>query len=248
MTDAAPDAPDQPDNEPENGRIHILRTLYDLDLRIYERLSSPSSPRFDHTIAHLTNAANNSKLSMAMTATQTARQPSQRPGGHPPCHDAVLAFLPVRAHGGRVRLCHRSLADMAIRCLGPVRSRHCCRLLAGQYRRALPLRRGSGRSARHRLGRAVRSGRQTPGPRRTAHPEPHHRHLVTAAKRTANPRGVPVFRLKNRHTVGVCARTEQPVELRGFEPLTPSMRTRCATGLRHSPDTGRERGYPLVSR
>ena len=29
------------------------------------------------------------------------------------------------------------------------------------------------------------------------------------------------------------------VELRGFEPLTPSMRTRCATGLRHSPN-GRE--------
>jgi site-specific DNA recombinase len=28
------------------------------------------------------------------------------------------------------------------------------------------------------------------------------------------------------------------VELRGFEPLTPSMRTRCATGLRHSPWTG----------
>jgi site-specific DNA recombinase len=28
------------------------------------------------------------------------------------------------------------------------------------------------------------------------------------------------------------------VELRGFEPLTPSMRTRCATGLRHSPSTG----------
>ena len=27
----------------------------------------------------------------------------------------------------------------------------------------------------------------------------------------------------------------QAVELRGFEPLTPSMRTRCATGLRHSP-------------
>ena len=25
------------------------------------------------------------------------------------------------------------------------------------------------------------------------------------------------------------------MELRGFEPLTPSMRTRCATGLRHSP-------------
>ena len=25
------------------------------------------------------------------------------------------------------------------------------------------------------------------------------------------------------------------VELRGFEPLTPSMRTRCATELRHSP-------------
>ena len=28
------------------------------------------------------------------------------------------------------------------------------------------------------------------------------------------------------------------VELRGFEPLTPSMRTRCATGLRHSPPPG----------
>lgn len=28
------------------------------------------------------------------------------------------------------------------------------------------------------------------------------------------------------------------VELRGFEPLTPSMRTRCATGLRHSPSAG----------
>jgi hypothetical protein len=29
--------------------------------------------------------------------------------------------------------------------------------------------------------------------------------------------------------------TAAMVELRGFEPLTPSMRTRCATGLRHSP-------------
>ena len=26
------------------------------------------------------------------------------------------------------------------------------------------------------------------------------------------------------------------MELRGFEPLTPSMRTRCATGLRYSPE------------
>jgi site-specific DNA recombinase len=29
--------------------------------------------------------------------------------------------------------------------------------------------------------------------------------------------------------------TNTLVELRGFEPLTPSMRTRCATGLRYSP-------------
>ena len=29
------------------------------------------------------------------------------------------------------------------------------------------------------------------------------------------------------------------MELRGFEPLTPSMRTRCATGLRYSPIRGR---------
>src|SRR5262249_32172656 len=31
------------------------------------------------------------------------------------------------------------------------------------------------------------------------------------------------------------------VELRGFEPLTPSMRTRCATGLRYSPWNGCQR-------
>ena len=30
------------------------------------------------------------------------------------------------------------------------------------------------------------------------------------------------------------------VELRGFEPLTPSMRTRCATGLRYSPENLRQ--------
>jgi len=33
----------------------------------------------------------------------------------------------------------------------------------------------------------------------------------------------------------------QRVELRGFEPLTPSMRTRCATGLRYSPKTASQR-------
>src|ERR1017187_5257646 len=44
------------------------------------------------------------------------------------------------------------------------------------------------------------------------------------------------------------------VELRGFEPLTPSMRTRCATGLRYSPKTGSQRSKsiglaePAVSR
>ena len=31
-------------------------------------------------------------------------------------------------------------------------------------------------------------------------------------------------------------RSGNSVELRGFEPLTPSMRTRCATGLRYSPE------------
>ena len=36
-----------------------------------------------------------------------------------------------------------------------------------------------------------------------------------------------------------CDRTR--VELRGFEPLTPSMRTRCATGLRYSPRNSRQR-------
>jgi integrase len=33
----------------------------------------------------------------------------------------------------------------------------------------------------------------------------------------------------------------QRVELRGFEPLAPSMRTRCATGLRYSPKNGCQR-------
>jgi cytochrome P450 len=36
------------------------------------------------------------------------------------------------------------------------------------------------------------------------------------------------------------------VELRGFEPLTPSMRTRCATGLRYSPENLRQRSKPAV--
>ena len=35
------------------------------------------------------------------------------------------------------------------------------------------------------------------------------------------------------------------VELRGFEPLTPSMRTRCATGLRYSPWNGCQRSKDL---
>jgi hypothetical protein len=39
--------------------------------------------------------------------------------------------------------------------------------------------------------------------------------------------------------------THHKVELRGFEPLTPSMRTRCATGLRHSPD---KPGWTLTGR
>jgi hypothetical protein len=34
------------------------------------------------------------------------------------------------------------------------------------------------------------------------------------------------------------------VELRGFEPLTPSMRTRCATGLRYSPKDASQRSKP----
>src|SRR5213078_2148437 len=37
------------------------------------------------------------------------------------------------------------------------------------------------------------------------------------------------------------------VELRGFEPLTPSMRTRCATGLRHSPWTANQPNRPWVT-
>jgi site-specific DNA recombinase len=36
------------------------------------------------------------------------------------------------------------------------------------------------------------------------------------------------------------------VELRGFEPLTPSMRTRCATGLRYSPKNASQRSKQSV--
>jgi site-specific DNA recombinase len=42
------------------------------------------------------------------------------------------------------------------------------------------------------------------------------------------------FRARVVHRVGG-SKVALLVELRGFEPLTPSMRTRCATGLRHSP-------------
>jgi hypothetical protein len=38
------------------------------------------------------------------------------------------------------------------------------------------------------------------------------------------------------------------VELRGFEPLTPSLRTRCATGLRHSPSTAPHDNTPSPCR
>jgi hypothetical protein len=38
------------------------------------------------------------------------------------------------------------------------------------------------------------------------------------------------------------------VELRGFEPLTPSMRTRCATGLRYSPENVKQRSKPAALR
>ena len=34
---------------------------------------------------------------------------------------------------------------------------------------------------------------------------------------------------------GTCSSKTAMVDPRGFEPLTPSMRTRCATGLRYSP-------------
>jgi hypothetical protein len=41
-----------------------------------------------------------------------------------------------------------------------------------------------------------------------------------------------------------CRATARHVELRGFEPRTFSVRTNCATGLRHSPSRGRS-GSPV---
>jgi hypothetical protein len=50
------------------------------------------------------------------------------------------------------------------------------------------------------------------------------------------------FPVLGQSEVAVWSNVREPrkhVELRGFEPLTPSMRTRCATGLRYSPRRGR---------
>jgi hypothetical protein len=52
----------------------------------------------------------------------------------------------------------------------------------------------------------------------------------------------PASRLGLKERASDLVRDQIPeVELRGFEPLTPSMRTRCATGLRYSPWIGIER-------
>jgi hypothetical protein len=48
----------------------------------------------------------------------------------------------------------------------------------------------------------------------------------------------------NQRASDLVKHRNQRVELRGFEPLTPSMRTRCATGLRYSPKTGSQRSKP----
>jgi hypothetical protein len=62
--------------------------------------------------------------------------------------------------------------------------------------------------------------------------------ITNPAAATATPAGAP-----NPRRCQLCPATgvndvarHHIVELRGFEPLTPSMRTRCATGLRHSPE------------
>ena len=51
------------------------------------------------------------------------------------------------------------------------------------------------------------------------------------------PKGpTPATRVRPiRRASDLAGHQDQRVELRGFEPLTPSMRTRCATGLRYSP-------------
>ena len=61
---------------------------------------------------------------------------------------------------------------------------------------------------------------------RAPRPTGHGRNLVHIGHQTKNPRRVSAVRGSKMNLL---------VELRGFEPLAPSMRTRCATGLRHSP-------------
>jgi hypothetical protein len=60
---------------------------------------------------------------------------------------------------------------------------------------------------------------------------------------------VAVFRCCTETEKGRSGDRNRPltwVELRGFEPLTPSMRTRCATGLRYSPENLRQRSKPAA--
>jgi site-specific DNA recombinase len=67
-------------------------------------------------------------------------------------------------------------------------------------------------------------------------------HIRTQKRATAPPTKATSRRNRPRSTQnpgpidwGQGSKISPLVELRGFEPLTPSMRTRCATGLRHSP-------------
>ncbi len=88
----------------------------------------------------------------------------------------------------------------------------------------------------------------------TQHQASRHRHTVgngpqgTQNARRSTPTGVSLDPAGIDEVQGF--HPSNLVELRGFEPLTPSMRTRCATGLRHSPGSfrlarraGRRSGY-----
>ncbi len=76
-------------------------------------------------------------------------------------------------------------------------------------------------------------------PRQTSAPPSREKMISqTPPKSAEDPAPEPGTRPQRR--ASDLARLDFPaVELRGFEPLTPSMRTRCATGLRYSPN---ERG------
>lgn len=67
MSTVSPQLADQFADTDRNGTADLRQTVQSLDQRAYQLLAAPTNPRFDAAVSHLTNAANHSKISIAMT-------------------------------------------------------------------------------------------------------------------------------------------------------------------------------------